>query len=236
MIGTISVKVAAHNPSFPLEPVYTFVNSSQSFRILNIPKKIGKWDITAVFVNVSYPDNTVVAKSCALNGSVWVGTVSGCATSGTTTNGFVVTASGVDEDGNTVTNYVLGAGDLYVQNLDGTIAPETNAAKMFFFDTTPTSPKIGDTTFISGTMNIWNGTAWQPVAQTSDPSFIEDADGNKIEADGDFTHLDNSKWLVDMGIYGTYILSPDGVDKWTYAEAEGTEGNKKVVLEWLDYE
>ena len=182
MIGTISVKIAAHNPSFPLEPVFTFVNSAQSFRIMNVPRKIGQWDITKVFVNLAYPDNTTVTKECVLNGSVWVGTVEGCATSGTSTNGFIVTASGIDENGNAVTNYVLGAGDLYVQRLDGTVAPDL-ANKMYFYEEIPTDPNEGDTTFIQGTLNVYDGTNWVPVAVSPDPSFIIDADGNKICAD-----------------------------------------------------
>lgn len=182
MIGTISVKIAAHNPSFPLEPVFTFVNSAQSFRIMNVPRKIGQWDITKVFVNLLYPDNTTITKECVLNGSVWVGTVEGCATSGSSTNGFIVTASGIDENGNAVTNYVLGAGDLYVQQLDGTVAPD-QANKMYFYEEIPTDPNEGDTTFIHGTLNIWDGLHWVPVAVTPDPSFIIDADGNKICAD-----------------------------------------------------
>lgn len=28
MIGTLDIKVAAHNPNFPLEPVFTFINSA----------------------------------------------------------------------------------------------------------------------------------------------------------------------------------------------------------------
>ena len=167
MIGYMDVKVQAHNPDFPLEPVYVFVNSAQSFRIKNVPKRIGKWDITNVYVNVSYPDNTTVSKECVPNGCVWVGTVAGCSTSGTSTNGFVVTASGIDEDGNAVSNYVLGAGDLYVKKLDGTISPETTAARMYFYDTTPTSPRTGDAVFISGVMNVWDGTEWTPCADLS---------------------------------------------------------------------
>ena len=227
MIGTLSVKIAAHNPSFPLEPVFTFVNSAQSFRIMNVPRKIGRWDITKVFVNLEYPDTTTVRKECVLNGSVWVGTVDGCATSGTSTNGFIVTASGIDEDGNAVSNYVLGAGDLYVQKLDGSITPDQNAAKMFFYEETPTTPKEGDTTFIQGTLNIWDGTAWTPVAQvptkTSDltndsgfitlaqvptPSFIEDTNENKINADRtvEIAQQSDSHWTITDGT-NTYTLT-----------------------------
>lgn len=163
MIGTIDILLQAHNPNFPLEPVFTFVNSAQSFRIRNVPKKIGQWSITAVTVNLSYPDNSTISKECILTGGVWVATVAGCATSGTCENGFVVTASGVDENGQTVSNYVLGAGNLYVKNLDGTIAPGTTAARMYFYDTAPAQPKKGDAAFITGTLNVWDGTSWKPA-------------------------------------------------------------------------
>ena len=189
MIGTIDVHIQAHNPNFPLEPVFTFVNSGQSFRIRNVPKKIGQWSITAVTVNLSYPDNSTISKECVLTGGVWVATVDGCATSGTCENGFVVTASGIDEHGQTVTNYVLGAGNIYVKELDGTIAPGTTAARMYFYDAAPSQPKKGDAAFISGTLNVWDGTSWKPAV--TDPYIYfparqkyyklvaeEDEDGN----------------------------------------------------------
>lgn len=243
MIGTLSVKIAAHNPSFPLEPIYTFVNSAQSFRIMNVPRKIGQWDITKVFVNLLYPDNTTITKECVLNGSVWVGTVEGCATSGSSTNGFIVTASGIDENGNAVTNYVLGAGDLYVQQLDGTIAPDL-ANKMYFYEEIPTDPNEGDTTFIQGTLNIWDGLHWVPVAVTPDPSFIIDADGNKIMAnrtvmmaqpvdpvwtitDGTNTYTltgtkTNSSWNDEEKKYEIYMV---GDYAWVLKYYEIVEGN-----------
>lgn len=67
------------------------------------------------------------------------------------------------------------------------------------------------------------------------PSYIEDANGNKIDADGDFTYIDISKWSVEIGTYGEYVLSPTSPEEWTYAEAEGSQGNKKLVLKWVDY-
>lgn len=170
MIGTIDVKVQAHNPNFPLEPVFTFINSAQSFRIRNVPRAIGKWNITKVFIHLNYPDNTTVQKECVLNGNIWIGTVEGCATSGTSINGFIVTASGIDENENVITNYVLGAGDLYVKDLDGTIDPERVGTKMYFNDTLPTNPKKGDATFIDGVLNVYDGTNWTPVADDPDLS------------------------------------------------------------------
>lgn len=190
MIGTIDVKVQAHNPNFPLDPVFTFVNSSQSFRIRDVPKRIGNWSITNVFVNVTYPNNIGISKECVLTGGVWVGTVDGCSTSGEVENGFVVTASGIDENNQTVSNYVLGVGNLYVKELDGSISPGTTAARMYFYETLPTTPNEGDSTFIEGVLNVYDGTQWKPVAQSSNPSYIEDSNGNKIEADLD-CHVKN---------------------------------------------
>jgi hypothetical protein len=48
MIGTIDVDIQAHNPSMPLWPVKAFVNSPTSVRLRNVPKKIGKWNITTI--------------------------------------------------------------------------------------------------------------------------------------------------------------------------------------------
>lgn len=269
MIGTIDVKVQAHNPNFPLEPVFTFINSAQSFRIRNVPRAIGKWDITKVFIHLNYPDNTTVQKECVLNGNIWIGTVEGCATSGTSTNGFYVTASGIDENENVITNYVLGAGDLYVKDLDGTIEPAHNGEKMYFNDTIPTNPKKGDATFIDGVLNVYDGTNWTPVAddpdlsnyytktevdealgeveesiptKTSDltndsgfitsadvptPSYIEDANGRKIEADLDCMVKDLTlPWTLVDGA-DTYTLNYDEqTSKWRYEEAE----TKKIEL------
>lgn len=113
---------------------------------------------------MNYPDNTTISKECVLNGNIWIGTVEGCATSGTSTNGFYVTASGIDENENVITNYVLGAGDLYVKDLDGTIDPERVGTKMYFNDALPANPKKGDATFIDQTLNVYDGTNWVPVA------------------------------------------------------------------------
>lgn len=184
MIGTVDVNIQAKFPNLPLDPFQAFINSASSVRVRNVPRKIGRWEITQVYVNLSYPDNTTVAKACVLTGGVWVGTVDGCATSGTCTNGFVVTASGIDEDGNAVSNYVLGAGDLYVKNLDGTISPETTAARMYFYDTLPSNPNKGDTCFTNGTMIVWNGTDWKQTYKNNPISYIE---GQTYRLDADRT-------------------------------------------------
>lgn len=173
MIGTIDVKIQAHNPNFPLEPVFTFINSAQSFRIRNVPKRIGRWEINKVFVNVTYPDTTVISKECVLNGGVWVGTIEGCSISGKTSNGFVVTASGIDENELPISNYVLGAGDVFVQDLDGSISPDVNAARMYFYSILPVSPKKGEATFIEGVLNVYDGTQWKPALEVDLTNYYD---------------------------------------------------------------
>lgn len=165
MIGTIDISLNTHNPNIPIKPVFTFASSPQSFRIGNVPRKVGRWDITNVFVNVSYPDNSTVAKECVLAGGVWVATVNGCPTSGKVENGLVVTANGTDENGQAVSNYVLGAGDVYVKQLDGAITPGSNVARMYFYETPPQKPNRGDVTFQEGAMVLWDGTEWKPCGE-----------------------------------------------------------------------
>lgn len=59
MIGTISIKCNAAHPEMALPAVYSFVNSPSSIRVLDVPRKIGKWAITNVYISAIYPDNTV---------------------------------------------------------------------------------------------------------------------------------------------------------------------------------
>lgn len=58
MIGTIDIHCNAANPNLPLKTLFAFVNSPSSLRIIDVPKKIGKWKITGVSIKATYPDNT----------------------------------------------------------------------------------------------------------------------------------------------------------------------------------
>ena len=123
MIGTIDVTVQAARPDLPLQPVRAFVGSPSSVRVRNVPRRIGEWDITRVFVTANYPDSTTETAECVLTGGVWVGTVRGCSTPGTSLSGFVVTADGVDEHGSTVSGYILGVGDVVVLTREESATP-----------------------------------------------------------------------------------------------------------------
>ena len=144
MIGTIDIEIMAANPSMPLYPVKAFVNSPSSIRLRNVPKKIGNWNITTVQIVAAYPDNTIKTANCVLVGGVWVGTIEGCSISGRSENGFTVFASGIDENGNPVSNYVLGKGLIEILQADGTITPDAPFKYVHLLDAQPTTPKEGD--------------------------------------------------------------------------------------------
>ena len=77
MIGTIDITVNAAHPNLALDQVCGFIGSPSSFRISNVPKKIGTWQITDVRVVVTSPDNLVHTANCIHTNDVWVGTVEG---------------------------------------------------------------------------------------------------------------------------------------------------------------
>lgn len=124
MIGTISIECNAKNPNMPLHPLRAYVNSPSSLRITNVPRKIGKWNINKVTIVAIYPDSTSQTAECVLTGGVWVGTIEGSTTAGTLTQGYTILADGVDENGNDVTGYVLGKGDVEIMKADGVPEPE----------------------------------------------------------------------------------------------------------------
>lgn len=124
MIKTIDVECNAANPNLPLKPMFAFVNSPSSIRVRNVPKRIGDWCIRKVYFTAVYPDSTVKTAECVLTGGVWVGTIEGSTTAGTLTQGYTILADGVDENGNDVTGYVLGKGDVEIMQSSSTPEPE----------------------------------------------------------------------------------------------------------------
>lgn len=144
MIGVLDVEVQAVNPAFPLFPMRAYVNSPSSVRVRNVPRKIGDWNITDVQLVVSYPDNSIKTANCIRVGCVWVGTVEGSTISGKSENGFTIYASGIDENGDVVTGYVLGKGLVEILENDGTITPGQDTYYLHLYDEQPTTPKEGD--------------------------------------------------------------------------------------------
>ena len=155
MIGVIDVEIQAANPQMPLYPLRAFVNSPSSVRVRNVPTEIGAWKITSVRVAVAYPDSSIKTADCVLAGGAWVATVTGCAVSGTTENGFTVFAGGVDENGNAVANYVLGKGDVEVLKADGTLSPDAPAYYVHLLEEEPDAPNEGDMWPTAAGFVIW---------------------------------------------------------------------------------
>lgn len=153
MIGIVDVEIQAANPNMPLYPLRAFVNSPSSLRIRNVPKKIGTWNITSVQLVAAYPDNTIKTANCKLIGCVWVGTIQGSSTSGTSENGYTVYASGIDENGNPVSNYVLGKGLVEILETDGTITPGQDMAYVHLLSIPSEKLKEGD--MWQGADGVW---------------------------------------------------------------------------------
>ena len=163
MITTQEVRVHAQHPTMPLNPFTAFKNSPSSIRVLDVPKKIGLWNITSVQVQVTYPDSHIVSKDCARTGNVWVGTLEGTSSVGSVCKGWQITASGVDEDGNEVSGYVLGVGDVVIMELDGSIYPSESADIVKIFDVKPENPKKGDIYLDGNSLMVYDGNAWKEV-------------------------------------------------------------------------
>ena len=144
MIGCVDVAIQAQSPNMPLFPMRAFVNSPSSVRLRNVPKKIGKWNLTNVYFVAAYPDGSIKTASCELVGGVWVGTVEGSTLPGTSENGYSVVADGIDEHGNPVVGYVLGKGLIEILDAEGSIKPGETISYVHLLSAEPSAPKDGD--------------------------------------------------------------------------------------------
>lgn len=155
MIGVIDIEVQARNPEAPLYPLKAFVNSPSSIRVRNAPRRIGDWHLTKVYISAVYPDGQTTTVQCVPTGGVWVGTLAGTATSGTTENGYTILADGIDENMNAVTGYVLGKGDIFILNADGTPAPDAPTHYVRLLSSESTAPVEGDMFPTESGYSIW---------------------------------------------------------------------------------
>ena len=201
MIGTVDVEVQAANPNMPLHPWRAFVSSPSSLRLRNVPKRIGDWHITSVSIVAVYPDGSIVSAECVLTGGVWVGTVAGTATSGTSENGYTVMAAGVDENGRPVTGYVLGKGNVEILKADGTLAPDAPAYYVKLFDEAPEAPNEGDMWPTADGFVIWQDGEAHALGGSSitvDPSLSPTSENpvqNKVVTKALYTGF--TEWVCD---------------------------------------
>lgn len=192
MITTQEVRVHAQHPTMPLNPFTAFKGSPSSIRVLDVPKKIGLWNITSVQIQVTYPDSHIVSKDCVRTGNVWVGTLDGTSSVGSVCKGWQITASGVDEDGNEVSGYVLGVGDVVIMELDGSIFPNESADNVRIFSSIPDNPKTGDVYLDGIALMIYDGEKWVKIGDQDLSGYVK-IGNNQLGQDQtiSFTNNDN---------------------------------------------
>ena len=173
MIGSIDIKVNAARPNLPLAPLFAFQDSPSSLRVMDVPKSIGNWAITSVKVAIEYPDNTTVEKVAVRNGSVWVATLEGSEVAGKVSNGYSVLADGKDEDGNDVTGYVLGKGDVYILENGTELSRLVGKIAVRYMDEIPDVPTKGDLMNSNGELRLFDGEDWLVISTTEPPPVYD---------------------------------------------------------------
>lgn len=160
MIGVLDIKIQTQSPTFPIPDTYSFLYSPSSFRIQNVPKSIGKWSITEVYVELTTPDGVKKTYNGVQNGCLWICTTEGCSTVGKAENGLVVKANGIDENEQPVVGYVLGVGNYYV--IEAGTATDGHSPTRFihFYTERPLEPVEGDFVAVSNKIEVYNGTTW----------------------------------------------------------------------------
>ena len=210
MIGVVDIECQALNPNMPLHPLRAFVNSPSSIRVRNVPRKIGKWNINKVTIVAIYPDSTSQTAECVLTGGVWVGTIEGSTTAGTLTQGYSILADGVDENGNDVTGYVLGKGDVVILQSNSTPEPEPSTIFVRLQDD-GTGAEDGDMyPTESGYMIQQNGEAHQlgtPFEQIT--SYVDSA----ISSKADLSTLDDYAKIEDLSSKADLSAIPTNVSQ-----------------------
>ena len=171
MIRTIDIRLNAAHPELPLPEATTYQGAPSTAFLRGVPKACGQWQITAVNVAVTFPDNSTTTRAAVLSaGDVWVVTIPACATSGRTISGLRILADGLDENGDAVTGYVLGVADLAVATFDIAPAPGVTSYALRYFDNVPNPPHKGDVAKVDNVLKYYDGTAWQPFAAVPSPS------------------------------------------------------------------
>lgn len=174
MIHTISVKCSSHDSDIKLDSLIAFEGSLISVRIIDVPKRIGTWDITNVYFTFQN-GNEIVSKECVKTNGVWVATTDSVAEP--MTSWYRISAKGIDENGETVEAYNLGQGDITILDTDGTIHIGDTEYYVHLLDTLPEVPKKGDMLYFQDTRtwNLYDGTQWVEIS-----SKIEVATKDKI--------------------------------------------------------
>lgn len=181
----------------PLFPLKAYSGSPSSIRVRNVPKQIGSWKITSVVFTAVYPDGQTKSANCVLVNNIWVGTIAGSDATGTTENGYTIFASGIDESGNQVNDYVLGKGDIEILDSTGVPTPSSHSYFVHLLSAESEDPKEGDLyPTLSGYM-IWQDGAARPLVNLSD-YYQKTETSSAIELEDAFANVS-----VDLTDYPT---------------------------------
>ena len=167
MIRALNIALNAAHPELPLPEAVAFESSPTALFVRGVPRRVGKWALTAVYVAMTRPDGSVATRSAVESaGGVWTVTLPGSPAAGRTTAGLRIYADGDDETGAVVTGYVLGFADLEIKPLSAapTPAPGTDAHEMWYYDEEPATPRKGDVCEIDGALKYYDGEEWQSFA------------------------------------------------------------------------
>ena len=166
MIGQLTVNISAKDPTRKCETFRAFVGSPSNVRIVGVPSSLGNWNIQTVYFTVNYPDNRSVSKTCKKGVGVYVATIEGSTIPGKSLLGYTVTADGVDENGQPVTGYVLGKGDVEIVDADATLTPGETTYYIHLLQSRPETPHKGDAYVDGGVWWFYNGSAWITLGGT----------------------------------------------------------------------
>ena len=233
MIGTIKIQLNAAHPNLALQPLYAFVGSPSNLRIIDVPKKIGNWQITEVYVSYNYPDNTQQTLPCTLVGGAYVCTLPASTAVGTSGLGYSVVANGVDENKNPVNGYVLGKGDIVVLDIEAPISIGEKASYVNLLSAQRDTPVDGDMwPTVDGGYVIWqDGEVHElNVPFEAISAFVENQISGKVDEDeltayATVSALAGKRDVTDLDVRGLPSGDPDyGAHGWFVLDG--------IKLEW----
>lgn len=129
-----------------------------------------------------------------LVGGCYVGTIQGSNTTGKAANGYYVLADGIDENGEEVTGYVLGNGDVVILDSDTRIFVDDKAYYLHLFEEIPDDPREGDVIVADERWKIFHEGGWQDFANAVNWGDIQGSLSNQSDLKD---ALDNKQDLID---------------------------------------
>lgn len=233
MITTQSIKVNAANPEIPLQTFRAYRGSPSSVRVIDVPRKLGEWEITGVSVSVQYPNGRVFSRPCVRSGSCWVVTLGGTDVTGVTEGGYSIEASGKDETGADVSGYVLGVGDVEIMALDTSAHPDVAGWVVRLLDEEPMNPRRGDMLTIDGVPQIYDGETW--ISLKSGVVESTDYPGNASRADtaqtADYADTASFAMATDYASYADYATSTETANTSGLADRADNDGDGNNIVQ-----